>query len=77
MDQHEAILYYLNRSRFPDPRTSTEDGLVAVDGKVDPDTLLDAYVHGIFPWPLDDPNMPMLWFSPVERALIEPETFHI
>ncbi|MBQ9455349.1 MAG: leucyl/phenylalanyl-tRNA--protein transferase [Thermoguttaceae bacterium] len=77
MNQHEAILYYLDRSRFPDPRESFEDGLLATGGGTDPDTLLDAYIHGIFPWPLEDPDLPLLWFSPLERALIEPETFHI
>jgi len=77
MTQHDAILYYLDRSRFPDPRDSNEEGMLAAGGIVDPDWLLDAYVHGIFPWPIDIPNVPMVWFSPHERALIEPETFHI
>lgn len=54
---------------FPDPRQSTPEGLVAVGGRLDPATLLAAYRKGIFPWPQD--GMPMLWFSPDPRGVID------
>ncbi|MEO1497891.1 MAG: leucyl/phenylalanyl-tRNA--protein transferase [Planctomycetota bacterium] len=56
-------------SRFPDPRESDPDGLVAVGGKLEPDWLLDAYRRGIFPWP-QRPGEPMLWWSPDPRAIM-------
>lgn len=37
---------------FPDVSTADEDGFLASGGKLDPDWLLDAYTHGIFPWPV-------------------------
>ncbi len=78
MSQYTTILHYIDRSRFPDPRDTTEEGVLAVGGDLGPELLLDAYIHGIFPWPVvSDSNAVTLWFSPLERALIEPETFHI
>ncbi|MEO0530047.1 MAG: leucyl/phenylalanyl-tRNA--protein transferase, partial [Planctomycetota bacterium] len=41
-------------SRFPDPRLADSEGLVAVGGRLEPSWLLDAYHHGIFPWPSGD-----------------------
>ena len=46
--------------RFPDPRTATRDGLVAVGGDLEPSTLRMAYEQGIFPWPVQ--GLPLLWF---------------
>ncbi|MBK7890480.1 MAG: leucyl/phenylalanyl-tRNA--protein transferase [Bdellovibrionales bacterium] len=57
------------RSRFPDPRETTVEGIVAAGGDLLPETLIDAYTHGIFPWPQE--GMPMLWFSPPERGVID------
>lgn len=57
------------RSRFPDPRETTPEGIVAVGGDLMAETLIDAYSHGIFPWPQE--GLPMLWFSPVERGVID------
>ncbi|MBO5438519.1 MAG: leucyl/phenylalanyl-tRNA--protein transferase [Thermoguttaceae bacterium] len=71
------IRQYLQWSRFPDPTLSDEDGVLAIGGEIDPDWLLDAYIHGIFPWPCGEPDIPTLWFSPHERALIDPKKFHI
>ncbi len=45
-------------------------------GRLEPDWLLYAYRHGIFPWPHGD-RVPLLWFSPDPRAIIELERFHI
>lgn len=62
-------------STFPDPRTLGDDGLVAIGGCLDERTLLDAYRHGIFPWP--DPTLPLMWFCPPERAILEFHELHI
>jgi leucyl/phenylalanyl-tRNA--protein transferase len=56
-------------SRFPDPRDASPEGVVAVGGNLEVATLVDAYVHGIFPWPQE--GLPMLWFSPFERGWID------
>ena len=61
---------------FPNPETqSSEEGLVCVGGELTVQTLLSAYVQGIFPWP--QKGYPMLWFSPPERGVIDLKEFHI
>lgn len=42
-----------------------------VGGRLTPEWLLDAYRHGIFPWPMWGDWMPMTWFSLDPRAIIE------
>jgi leucyl/phenylalanyl-tRNA--protein transferase len=61
--------------RFPDPRSATRDGLVAVGGDLHPDTLVQAYRQGIFPWPA--PGLPLLWFSPPERGILDFADLHV
>ena len=39
-------------------------------GNLSPDTLLDAYTHGIFPWPVNESG-PLLWWSPDPRGILE------
>jgi len=40
-----------NFSIFPNPDSADEDGLLCIGGELDINTLIDAYYHGIFPWP--------------------------
>jgi len=48
------------------------EGLVAVGGSLDPDTLVRAYRAGIFPWSSD----PLVtWWSPDPRAVFDLETW--
>lgn len=61
--------------RFPDPRSASPEGLVAVGGDLHPDTLRQAYRQGIFPWPVQ--GMPLLWFSPPERGVLDFAALHI
>src|ERR1044072_2370987 len=61
--------------RFPDPRTATPDGIVAVGGRPEPELLEEAYARGIFPWPVDD--YPLLWFSPPERGVLFFQELHV
>jgi leucyl/phenylalanyl-tRNA--protein transferase len=63
-------------SRFPDPREASSEGLVAIGGLLEPDWLLDAYSHGVFPWPSDD-DEPMLWWSPDPRAVMPLDRFYL
>jgi leucyl/phenylalanyl-tRNA---protein transferase len=61
--------------RFPDPRDSTPEGIVAYGGEPEPAFLLEAYRRGIFPWPAD--GYPLLWFSPPERAVLDFDELHV
>jgi leucyl/phenylalanyl-tRNA--protein transferase len=47
---------------------SPED-IVAVGGDLRPETLVRAYRHGVFPWPVE--GLPLLWFCPAERAVLD------
>jgi leucyl/phenylalanyl-tRNA--protein transferase len=49
-----------------------EDGLVALGGRLDPDTLISAYRAGVFPWSSD----PVIsWWSPDPRAIFDLATW--
>ena len=52
-----------------------QDDIVGVGGQLDPETLVRAYRRGIFPWPVD--GLPLLWFCPRERAILEFARLHI
>ena len=62
---------------FPGPSSAlTEpDGLLAVGGNLQPQTLLKAYREGIFPW--YEEGQPVLWWSPAQRSIIRPGDLHI
>lgn len=55
------------RSRFPDPSHAPGDAPLAYGDDLEPGTLIDAYAHGIFPWPADGD---VYWWSPDPRAVI-------
>jgi leucyl/phenylalanyl-tRNA---protein transferase len=61
---------------FPPPTATTPEGLLCVGGRLSPEWLLDAYSHGIFPWPMWDDD-PVAWWSPDPRAVIEVDGLHI
>ena len=44
-------------------------------GNLYPGTLRSAYRRGIFPWPIT--GLPMVWFCPPERAILEFSRLHI
>lgn len=60
---------------FPNPRHSTPEGLVAVGGSLTVSALKEAYSKGIFPWPQE--GLPMLWFSPDPRGVLDFSELHI
>lgn len=61
---------------FPDVEDATEDGLVAVGGDLEIDTLEAAYKKGIFPWPVSV-EFPLAWFSPDPRGILDFRELHI
>ena len=52
-----------------------QDDIVGVGGTLDPETLMRAYRRGIFPWPVE--GLPLLWFCPRERAILEFSGLHV
>lgn len=67
-----------HKSSIPFPKVPYEesvDGIVAIGGKVDTPTLLAAYERGIFPWPQE--GLPMLWFFPEERGILDFKDLHV
>ncbi|MGL4511621.1 MAG: leucyl/phenylalanyl-tRNA--protein transferase [Lacipirellulaceae bacterium] len=63
-------------SRFPDPREADSEGLVGYGGSLGVEWLLDAYRHGVFPWPVAA-HEPMLWFSPDPRGVLPLDGLHV
>ena len=61
---------------FPSVENADEDGLVAVGGDLEADMLLAAYRQGIFPWPISV-DLPLAWFSPDPRGVIDLHEFHL
>ncbi len=64
-------------SFFPAADSADDNGLVCIGGSLDPEWLLDAYQHGIFPWPLIPGLKRMQWWSPDPRAIFELDRFHV
>ena len=73
---------------FPDPSKADAHGLVVFDENFDVPRILDAYRHGIFPWPArvddwdtdgSDPadmRWQTGWYSPDPRAILPLEKLH-
>ncbi len=60
---------------FVPPRSAGDADVVGVGGPLTPETLLDAYRQGIFPWPIT--GYPLLWFCPTNRAVLDFNYLHI
>lgn len=59
---------------FPPPEEAEPSGLLAVGGDLEPERLLLAYAHGIFPWYAEP--LP-IWFSPDPRVVLVPSELHV
>jgi len=69
-------IFRLNdRLAFPDPRLSSDEGLLAVGGDLSPARLILAYSLGIFPW--YGSGEPLLWWSPDPRCVILPGEVYV
>jgi leucyl/phenylalanyl-tRNA--protein transferase len=55
--------------------TIQRDDIVAVGDDLEPATLLEAYRNGVFPWPVE--GLPLLWFCPRMRAVLEFARLHV
>jgi leucyl/phenylalanyl-tRNA--protein transferase len=58
------------KKNFPDPRLTTEEGLLAIGGDLSPGMLLEAYYSGIFPW-FKEQGL-IHWFCPPQRMVLFP-----
>lgn len=70
-----AIYRLTDELVFPPPEGAGSEGIVAIGGDAAPARLLLAYSQGIFPWPSD--GLPLLWFSPDPRFVLDPRRMHI
>jgi leucyl/phenylalanyl-tRNA---protein transferase len=78
MERLEPSMPLLPPSRFfPPAEDADPEGFIGFGGKLTPEWLLDAYRHGIFPWPTSKRETAVPWFSPDPRAIIEFENFHV
>lgn len=59
-------------TKFPplDQALTNPDGLIAIDGELTSERLLDAYSQGIFPWFSE--GEPIMWWSPNPRMVLFP-----
>ncbi len=54
---------------FPPIEEAESDGLLAIGGDLEVQSLLKAYSQGIFPWP-SSCESPIAWFSPNPRGIL-------
>ncbi len=64
-----------NQIIFPDPSNANQEGLLAYGGNLEPETLIQAYTQGIFPW--YDDSSPVMWWSPDPRMILFPKEMKI
>ena len=62
---------------FPPAEEAGPEGLVGLSSDLSPERLLDAYRHGIFPWPMGNVDDLVPWWSPDPRAIIPLDAFHV
>ena len=69
-------MYYVSKELyFPPVEEASYEGIIAVGGDLSTERLLLAYKSGIFPWfELDEP---ILWWSPSERMVVNPQDYKI
>jgi leucyl/phenylalanyl-tRNA--protein transferase len=78
MPETRSVKFLLPKSKFFPPAELAEpEGVVLFGGRLNSEWLLDAYAHGIFPWPIFDGTDIMVWWSPDPRAIFELDTFHV
>jgi leucyl/phenylalanyl-tRNA--protein transferase len=59
-------------ARFPSPSTALiePDGLLCAGGDLNPETIINAYSQGIYPWFSN--GQPILWWTPDPRMVLFP-----
>ncbi len=71
-----TIPWLTRKIAFPPAERADKDGVVAVGGDLSIERVLLAYRSGIFPWPVSH-DLPVFWFSPDPRWVIEPKAAHL
>lgn len=66
-----SVFILSEKLKFPPPRFSEKEGLLALGGDLKPERLLLAYQKGIFPWYSE--GEPILWWSPDPRLVLYPK----
>ena len=75
LDKKEKI-YLLNDTTFEFPTLDMMNGdLVAIGGDFNPNRLVLAYKHGLFPWFIE--NKYIYWFCPNKRMVLYPNNFKV
>lgn len=65
-----------SRWQLPDPNSGGDDaGLIAAGADLEPETLIAAYRHGLFPMPLGRRRLG--WWSPDPRGVIPLDGLHV
>jgi leucyl/phenylalanyl-tRNA---protein transferase len=67
----ECRWQFLPQSEWPD------DEVVSIGADLEPDTVLYAYAHGMFPMYVDKKSRTLGWWSPLERGVIPLDGFRI
>ena len=67
----ECRWQFLPQSEWPD------DEVVSIGADLEPDTVLFAYAHGMFPMYVDKKSRTLGWWSPLERGVIPLDGFRI
>ncbi len=62
---------------FPPAELAEPEGVVMFGGQLSSAWLLDAYPHGIFPWPIFEGADIVVWWSPDPRAVFELAHFRV
>lgn len=60
---------------FPDDFETSPEGLLALGGNLHPQTLVNAYAKGIFPW--FGPEDPLLWWHTDPRLVLYPQEIYV
>ena len=69
-------MYFLTKELyFPPVEEASFEGILAVGGDLSIERLLLAYRSGVFPWFSDDE--PILWWSPSERMVVDPQNYKV
>jgi leucyl/phenylalanyl-tRNA--protein transferase len=59
---------------FPPTDQADETGLLVLGGDLDSETIISAYLQGIFPWPIN--KRLLAWFAPPQRGVLFLKELH-
>ena len=77
---HQQLPWLAIGEKFPPPDTAwgprdPAPGLLAAGGALDPQTLINAYSNGTFPW--FSKGQPILWWNPNPRMVLRTAAFRV